>query len=75
MIMAGATTMLIGTAILTSSTTRAQLYVGRIVTGIVSYMFERICASAEISTREMVLTRLRFQSTNLRHVVVPFVVL
>jgi len=32
--MAGATTMLIGTAILTSSTTRAQLYVGRIVTGI-----------------------------------------
>lgn len=36
MIMMGATIMLIGTAILTSSTTRAQLYVGRIVTGIVS---------------------------------------
>ncbi|KAE9399405.1 general substrate transporter [Gymnopus androsaceus JB14] len=34
MIMSGATTMLIGTAILTSSTTRAQLYVGRVVTGI-----------------------------------------
>ncbi|KAA1477574.1 general substrate transporter [Dentipellis sp. KUC8613] len=34
MIMAGASTMLVGTAILTSSTTRAQLYVGRIVTGI-----------------------------------------
>ncbi|EIW74800.1 general substrate transporter [Coniophora puteana RWD-64-598 SS2] len=34
MIMYGAFTMLIGTAILTSSTTRAQLYVGRIVTGI-----------------------------------------
>ncbi|KAJ7583572.1 general substrate transporter [Mycena floridula] len=34
MIMAGATTMLVGTAILTSSTTLAQLYVGRIVTGI-----------------------------------------
>ncbi|KIJ61255.1 hypothetical protein HYDPIDRAFT_159851 [Hydnomerulius pinastri MD-312] len=34
MIMSGACTMLVGTAILTSSTTRAQLYVGRIVTGI-----------------------------------------
>ncbi|KAH7908218.1 general substrate transporter [Hygrophoropsis aurantiaca] len=34
MIMCGASTMLVGTAILTSSTTRAQLYVGRIVTGI-----------------------------------------
>ncbi|KAI0821858.1 general substrate transporter [Trametes gibbosa] len=34
MIMAGAATMLVGTAILTSSTTLAQLYVGRIVTGI-----------------------------------------
>ncbi|KAH7908841.1 general substrate transporter [Hygrophoropsis aurantiaca] len=34
MIMYGAITMLVGTAILTSSTTRAQLYVGRIVTGI-----------------------------------------
>ncbi|KAJ3763531.1 general substrate transporter [Lentinula raphanica] len=34
MIMMGASTMLVGTAILTSSTTRAQLYVGRIVTGI-----------------------------------------
>ncbi|KAF9078288.1 general substrate transporter [Rhodocollybia butyracea] len=34
MIMMGATIMLIGTAILTSSTTRAQLYVGRIITGI-----------------------------------------
>ncbi|KAF8153924.1 general substrate transporter [Crassisporium funariophilum] len=34
MIMSGAVTMLIGTAILTSSTTLAQLYVGRIVTGI-----------------------------------------
>ncbi|ETW77683.1 MFS sugar transporter [Heterobasidion irregulare TC 32-1] len=34
MIMAGAITMIIGTAILTSSTTRAQLYAGRIVTGI-----------------------------------------
>ncbi|KAH7922505.1 general substrate transporter [Leucogyrophana mollusca] len=34
MIMLGAATMLVGTAILTSSTTRAQLYVGRIVTGI-----------------------------------------
>ncbi|KAH9888029.1 general substrate transporter [Cubamyces lactineus] len=34
MIMAGASTMLVGTAILTSSTTLAQLYVGRIVTGI-----------------------------------------
>ncbi|KAJ4001194.1 general substrate transporter [Lentinula boryana] len=34
MIMMGAATMIIGTAILTSSTTRAQLYVGRIVTGI-----------------------------------------
>ncbi|KIY62664.1 general substrate transporter [Cylindrobasidium torrendii FP15055 ss-10] len=34
MIMSGATTMLVGTAILTSSTTRAQLLVGRIVTGI-----------------------------------------
>ncbi|KAI0314342.1 general substrate transporter, partial [Amylostereum chailletii] len=34
MIMAGAATMIVGTAILTSSTTRAQLYVGRIVTGI-----------------------------------------
>ncbi|KAK0201198.1 general substrate transporter [Desarmillaria ectypa] len=33
MIMSGATIMLIGTAIITSSTTRAQLYVGRIVTG------------------------------------------
>ncbi|THH09748.1 hypothetical protein EW146_g8601 [Bondarzewia mesenterica] len=33
-IMAGAITMLIGTAIITSSTTRAQLYVGRVVTGI-----------------------------------------
>ncbi|KIJ64328.1 hypothetical protein HYDPIDRAFT_175665 [Hydnomerulius pinastri MD-312] len=33
-IMSGACTMLVGTAILTSSTTRAQLYVGRIVTGI-----------------------------------------
>ncbi|KAF5392125.1 hypothetical protein D9757_003194 [Collybiopsis confluens] len=33
-IMSGAATMIIGTAILTSSTTRAQLYVGRIVTGI-----------------------------------------
>ncbi|KAK0439227.1 general substrate transporter [Armillaria borealis] len=33
MIMSGATIMLIGTVILTSSTTRAQLYVGRIVTG------------------------------------------
>ncbi|KAG5650395.1 hypothetical protein H0H81_012385 [Sphagnurus paluster] len=32
--MSGAVTMLIGTAILTSSTTLAQLYVGRIVTGI-----------------------------------------
>ncbi|RPA91539.1 general substrate transporter [Choiromyces venosus 120613-1] len=34
MIMAGGITMLIGTAILTSSLTRAQLIVGRIVTGI-----------------------------------------
>ncbi|KAG8750074.1 hypothetical protein FRC12_013083, partial [Ceratobasidium sp. 428] len=34
MIMLGATTMLVGTAILTSSTTRAQLIVGRVVTGI-----------------------------------------
>ncbi|KAJ7656218.1 general substrate transporter [Mycena rosella] len=34
MILAGAATMLVGTAILTSSTTIAQLYVGRIVTGI-----------------------------------------
>lgn len=34
MIMTGAITMIIGTAILTSSTTRTQLYVGRIVTGI-----------------------------------------
>ncbi|TFK37519.1 general substrate transporter [Crucibulum laeve] len=34
MIMSGAATMLVGTAILTSSTTLAQLYVGRIVTGI-----------------------------------------
>ncbi|CAE6446497.1 unnamed protein product, partial [Rhizoctonia solani] len=34
MIMLGATTMLIGTAILTSATTRAQLIVGRVVTGI-----------------------------------------
>ncbi|KZV76507.1 general substrate transporter [Peniophora sp. CONT] len=34
MIMAGASTMIVGTAILTSSTTRAQLIVGRIVTGI-----------------------------------------
>ncbi|KAI1785949.1 general substrate transporter [Ganoderma leucocontextum] len=34
MIMAGASTMLVGTAILTSSTTLTQLYVGRIVTGI-----------------------------------------
>ncbi|TBU36521.1 general substrate transporter [Dichomitus squalens] len=34
MIMAGAFTMLLGTAILTSSTTLAQLYVGRIMTGI-----------------------------------------
>ncbi|KAJ3830488.1 general substrate transporter [Lentinula raphanica] len=34
MIMMGASTMLVGTAILTSSTNRAQLYVGRIVTGI-----------------------------------------
>ncbi|TFK56247.1 general substrate transporter [Heliocybe sulcata] len=34
MIMAGASTMLVGTAILTSSTTVAQLLVGRIVTGI-----------------------------------------
>ncbi|KAG8747057.1 hypothetical protein FRC10_002473 [Ceratobasidium sp. 414] len=34
MIMLGAGTMLIGTAILTSSTTRAQLIVGRVVTGI-----------------------------------------
>ncbi|KAF8889135.1 general substrate transporter [Infundibulicybe gibba] len=34
MIMSGATVMLIGTAILTSSKTLAQLYVGRIVTGI-----------------------------------------
>ncbi|EIN05725.1 general substrate transporter [Punctularia strigosozonata HHB-11173 SS5] len=33
-IMSGASIMLVGTAILTSSTTRAQLYVGRIVTGI-----------------------------------------
>lgn len=33
--MAGGVTMLIGTAILTSSFTRAQLIVGRIVTGIV----------------------------------------
>jgi MFS family permease len=36
MIMAGGITMLVGTAILTSSTTLAQLIVGRIVTGIVS---------------------------------------
>ncbi|KAJ7819184.1 general substrate transporter [Mycena olivaceomarginata] len=34
MILSGAATMLVGTAILTSSTTIAQLYVGRIVTGI-----------------------------------------
>ncbi|KAF8134677.1 general substrate transporter [Mycena galopus ATCC 62051] len=34
MILCGAATMLVGTAILTSSTTIAQLYVGRIVTGI-----------------------------------------
>ncbi|KAG5352549.1 hypothetical protein C0989_001767 [Termitomyces sp. Mn162] len=34
MIMSGAATMLVGTAILTSSTTLAQLYVGRVVTGI-----------------------------------------
>ncbi|CAE6429046.1 hypothetical protein ACGC1H_000955 [Rhizoctonia solani] len=34
MIMLGAITMLIGTAILTSATTRAQLIVGRVVTGI-----------------------------------------
>ncbi|KAI0717065.1 general substrate transporter [Earliella scabrosa] len=34
MIMYGAITMLVGTAILTSATTHAQLYVGRIVTGI-----------------------------------------
>jgi len=33
MIMLGALTMVVGTAILTSSMTRAQLYVGRIVTG------------------------------------------
>ncbi|QRV72389.1 Sugar (and other) transporter [Ceratobasidium sp. AG-Ba] len=33
MIMLGASTMLVGTAILTSSTTRAQLIVGRVVTG------------------------------------------
>lgn len=35
MIIAGGTTMIIGTIILTSSTTIAQLLVGRIVTGIV----------------------------------------
>ncbi|KAF8743193.1 General substrate transporter, partial [Rhizoctonia solani] len=34
MIMLGASTMLVGTAILTSATTRAQLIVGRVVTGI-----------------------------------------
>ncbi|KIY50131.1 general substrate transporter [Fistulina hepatica ATCC 64428] len=34
MIMAGASVMIIGTALLTSSTTRTQLYVGRVVTGI-----------------------------------------
>ncbi|KAJ7194968.1 general substrate transporter [Mycena pura] len=34
MILSGGATMLVGTAILTSSTTIAQLYVGRIVTGI-----------------------------------------
>ncbi|KAG9093531.1 hypothetical protein FS749_014232 [Ceratobasidium sp. UAMH 11750] len=34
MIMLGASTMLVGTAILTSSTTRAQLIVGRVITGI-----------------------------------------
>ncbi|KII90209.1 hypothetical protein PLICRDRAFT_159619 [Plicaturopsis crispa FD-325 SS-3] len=34
MIMSGAITMIIGTIILTSSTTLAQLYVGRVVTGI-----------------------------------------
>ncbi|TDL25436.1 general substrate transporter [Rickenella mellea] len=34
MIMLGATVMLIGTAILTSSTTRTQLYFGRVITGI-----------------------------------------
>ncbi|EGO02899.1 hypothetical protein SERLA73DRAFT_165828 [Serpula lacrymans var. lacrymans S7.3] len=34
MIMSGAVTMLIGTAIMTSATTRAQLYVGRVVSGI-----------------------------------------
>ncbi|KAA1477575.1 general substrate transporter [Dentipellis sp. KUC8613] len=34
MIMTGASIMIIGTAIMTSSTTRAQLYVGRVVTGL-----------------------------------------
>lgn len=36
MIIAGGSTMIIGTIILTSSTTIAQLLVGRVVTGIVS---------------------------------------
>lgn len=39
MIMLGASTMLVGTAILTSATTRAQLLVGRVITGIVRPFF------------------------------------
>lgn len=75
MIMMGAATMIIGTAILTSSTTRAQLYIGRVITGIVSARGSRRSSILLIYRfREMVLIHLPFLYTNRKLVVVLFVV-
>lgn len=43
MILSGGITMILGTAILASSTTLAQLLIGRIVTGIVSILPALFC--------------------------------
>lgn len=70
MIMLGAATMLVGTAILTSSTTRAQLIVGRVVTGIASFFHLRPEGSRynRVNHRETASIHLPFRFTNPKRV-------